>query len=38
MKDHNDVYKLANGVEIPCIGFGMWQTPDDENLKSLMFS
>ncbi len=30
MKDHNDVYKLANGVEIPCIGFGMWQTPDDE--------
>ncbi|MBR6897647.1 MAG: aldo/keto reductase [Lachnospiraceae bacterium] len=30
MKDHNDVYRLANGVEIPCIGFGMWQTPDDE--------
>ena len=30
MKDHNDVYKLYNGVEIPCIGFGMWQTPDDE--------
>jgi len=29
MKDQNDVYKLANGVEIPCIGFGMWQTPDD---------
>lgn len=30
MKDHNDVYRLYNGVEIPCIGFGMWQTPDDE--------
>ena len=29
MKDQNDVYKLANGVEVPCIGFGMWQTPDD---------
>ena len=30
MKDQNDVYRLANGVEIPCIGFGMWQTPDNE--------
>ncbi|WP_026504194.1 aldo/keto reductase [Butyrivibrio sp. NC3005] len=30
MTNQNDVYKLANGVEIPCIGFGMWQTPDDE--------
>ena len=29
MNNQNDVYKLANGVEIPCIGFGMWQTPDD---------
>ena len=29
MNRQNDVYKLANGVEIPCIGFGMWQTPDD---------
>lgn len=29
MKNQNDTYKLANGVEIPCIGFGMWQTPDD---------
>jgi diketogulonate reductase-like aldo/keto reductase len=23
-----DSYKLSNGVEIPCIGFGTWQTPD----------
>ena len=30
MKDQNSTYKLSNGVEIPCIGFGMWQTPDDE--------
>ncbi len=29
MIDQNSTYKLANGVEIPCIGFGMWQTPDD---------
>jgi diketogulonate reductase-like aldo/keto reductase len=28
MKNQNDTYKLSNGVEIPCIGFGMWQTPD----------
>ena len=29
MNNQNDCYKLANGVEIPCIGFGMWQTPDN---------
>lgn len=23
-------YKLTNGVEIPVIGFGTWQTPNDE--------
>ena len=30
MKSQNDTYKLSNGVEIPCIGFGMWQTPDGD--------
>ena len=25
-----DTYTLANGVEIPVIGFGTWQTPNDE--------
>lgn len=25
-----DTYKLSNGVEIPIIGFGTWQTPDGE--------
>ena len=30
MKDQRSTYKLSNGVEIPCIGFGMWQTPDNE--------
>ena len=29
MTDQNSTLKLANGVEIPCIGFGMWQTPDN---------
>lgn len=23
-------YTLANGVQIPAIGLGTWQTPDDE--------
>ena len=30
MKAVTDCYRLSNGVEIPCIGFGMWQTPDGE--------
>ncbi len=30
MKNQNSVYELENGVGIPCIGFGMWQTPDSE--------
>ena len=30
MKSQNDTYKLSNGVEIPCLGFGTWQTPDGE--------
>lgn len=25
-----DTFTLANGVEIPCIGYGTWQTPDGE--------
>jgi diketogulonate reductase-like aldo/keto reductase len=25
-----DCYVLSNGVEIPCVGFGTWQTPDGE--------
>jgi diketogulonate reductase-like aldo/keto reductase len=30
MKSLDDTYELANGVKIPCIGFGTWQTPDGE--------
>ena len=30
MNNQKDVYKLDNGVGVPCIGFGMWQTPDSE--------
>lgn len=30
MKALNDCYTLSNGVRIPCIGFGTWQTPDGD--------
>ena len=30
MKSINDCYALKNGVEIPCVGFGTWQTPDGD--------
>jgi len=25
-----DTYKLYNGVDVPCVGFGTWQTPDGD--------
>ena len=28
MIEQNSTYTLSNGVEIPCIGFGMRQTQD----------
>ena len=28
MKTLTDTFTLANGVQIPCIGYGTWQTPD----------
>ena len=30
MKRLTDTFTLSNGVQIPCIGFGTWQTPDGE--------
>ena len=30
MKKLTDTYRLKNGVEIPCIGYGTWQTPSGE--------
>ena len=30
MNNQNDTYTLSNGVNIPCIGFGTWQTPDGD--------
>ena len=30
MKSITDCYTLSNGVTIPCVGFGTWQTPDGD--------
>ena len=30
MQSLTDSYRLSNGVDIPCIGFGTWQTPNGE--------
>ena len=30
-----DCYTLSNGVKIPCIGYGTWQTPDDVAAQSV---
>ena len=30
MNSQKDTYRMPNGVEIPCLGFGTWQTPDGE--------
>lgn len=30
MKKINDTFVLRNGVRIPCVGFGTWQTPNGE--------
>lgn len=32
-KKLTDVFTLSNGVEIPCIGYGTWQTPDGETAR-----
>ena len=29
MKNDIDTFRLNNGVEIPCVGLGTWQSPDD---------
>ena len=38
MKSLTDCYTLSNGVEIPCIGFGTWQTPDGDVAVSSVLS
>ncbi len=38
MKSLTDTYILSNGVEIPCIGFGTWQTPNGDVAVSAVLS
>lgn len=38
MKALTDCYTLANGVKIPCVGFGTWQTPNGEVAVSSVLS
>ena len=38
MKALTDCYTLANGVKIPCIGFGTWQTPNGKVAVSSVLS
>jgi len=37
-KSLTDCYKLSNGVEIPCVGFGTWQTPNGDVAVSAVLS
>ncbi len=30
MKSLTDVFTLSNGVQIPCVGYGTWQTPNGD--------
>lgn len=38
MRSLKDCYELDNGVQIPCIGFGTWQTPNGETAVSAVKS
>lgn len=38
MKSLTDCYRLSNGVEIPCVGFGTWQAADGEQALSSVLS
>ena len=36
MKSLTDTFKMHNGVEIPCIGLGTWQTTDDVTKNAVL--
>ncbi|WP_028975467.1 aldo/keto reductase [Spirochaeta cellobiosiphila] len=38
MTSLTDCYTLSNGVQIPCVGFGTWQTPDGDVCVSSVLS
>lgn len=33
-----DCYELCNGVKIPCIGFGTWQSSDGQEAYNAVYS
>lgn len=37
-KNQNETFKLSNGVEIPCLGFGTWQSADGEECYNAVLS
>ena len=37
MNNLKDTYTLCNGVNIPCVGFGTWQTPNGETCYKFSF-
>ena len=36
-KDFNDVAVISNGVKMPCVGYGTWQTPDGEVTRKCVY-
>jgi len=36
-KDFNDVAVISNGVKMPCVGYGTWQTPDGEVTRNCVY-
>ncbi len=38
MQKLTDTYLLSNGVSIPCVGFGTWQSPDGDVAKNAVLS
>ena len=36
-KNFSDTVTLANGVKMPCIGYGTWQTPDGDVARKCVF-
>ncbi len=39
MKSLKDTFRLSNGVGIPCVGYGTWQTPDGKTaVDSTMYA
>ncbi|MBQ4054939.1 MAG: aldo/keto reductase [Clostridia bacterium] len=36
-KDFNDVAVISNGVKMPCVGYGTWQTPDGEMTRNCVY-